>query len=426
MGLLDTDRGLDPSSRLQGPLVPAYPRRLDREIPSKKSVRSLDAGNRRVFVRVDFNVPLEAGSISDDTRIRASLPTIELLAKQGARIVLASHMGRPKGNRDEALSLRPAAERLGELLGAKVALAPDCVGDAVEKQAGALGRGQVLMLENLRFHAGEEKNDPAFARSLAKLGDIYVNDAFGTAHRAHASTVGVPELLRPAVAGLLMERELEFLGKALHNPERPFYAILGGAKVTDKIGVIRKLLETSDGVLIGGAMAYTFLVAMRRHIGASLVELDKVEIAREILIESLRRNVPIYLPLDHVVASERTATAKATIVHRDMIPEGYEGLDIGPSTAEMYADILRRGKMVIWNGPMGMFEIEQFAHGTNAIAQSLAELDATTIVGGGDCVAAVRKAGVADRLSHISTGGGASLEFLEGRELPGVAALTDA
>ena len=393
---------------------------------TKKGIRSLDAGNLRAFVRVDFNVPLENGVITDDTRIQAALPTIRLLVEQGARVVLASHLGRPKRQRTDEFSLGPVAARLAELLNTKVTLATDCIGPAVESAVAGLEPGSVLLLENLRFHAGEEKNDPEFARGLAKLADIYVNDAFGSAHRAHASTVGVPELVQPAVAGLLMERELEYLGKALHSPDRPFYAVLGGAKVSDKIGVITKLLQTADGVLIGGAMAYTFLAAMRRQIGASLVEPDKIDMARDIMIDSLKRGVPLYLPVDHVVARERTATAKTEVVHRDTIPDGWEGLDIGPATATMYSDILRRAKMVVWNGPMGVYEIEQFAHGTTAIALALADLDVTTIVGGGDCVAAVHRAGVADRLSHISTGGGASLEFLEGKELPGVAALSDA
>ncbi|MDA1191270.1 MAG: phosphoglycerate kinase [Candidatus Poribacteria bacterium] len=391
---------------------------------NKLTVRDLDVRGKRVFVRVDFNVPIDGGDIGDDTRIRAAVPTIELLRKNGGKVVLASHLGRPKG-RDLKLSLKPTAQRLGELIGADVPLADDCIGDAAKSVVDTLKPGDVALLENVRFHPEEEANDPAFAKQLAANADVYVNDAFGTAHRAHASTVGVAELVSQAAAGLLMEKEIDYLGKAVHNPERPFYAILGGAKVSDKIAVITNLLDVADGILIGGGMAYTFLVAMGKEVGNSLVERDKVDIARDILIDSLQRRKPIYLPIDHMIADDFSPTANVRVVWRDTIPDGWEALDIGPATRVMYAQVLQRAKTVIWNGPLGVYEMEPFAHGTTEIAKTLGDLDATTIIGGGDCVAAVQNAGVADKMSHISTGGGASLEFLEGKELPGVAALTD-
>lgn len=392
---------------------------------NKLSVRDLDVAGKRVFVRVDFNVPLENEKIADDTRITASLPTIRLLTERKAKVILASHLGRPKGRPDPKQSLRPVARRLEELLGQRVLFVEDCVGEATKSAVAALKEGEVLLLENLRFHAEEEENNSEFAKQLAALAEVYVNDAFGTAHRAHASTEGVPRLLHPAAAGLLMEKELEYLGRAIRQPERPFYAILGGAKVSEKINVLQNLLKVADGILIGGAMAYTFLAAMGRRIGSSLVEMDKIEVAVDILIASMRGRVPIYLPIDHVIAERFAPDAPFKFAYRDTIPDGWQGLDIGPNTVAMYSEILQRAKTIVWNGPLGVYEFDAFAKGTVAIAEVLAGLKATTIVGGGDCVAAVHKAGVADKITHISTGGGASLEFLEGRTLPGVAALTD-
>jgi phosphoglycerate kinase len=391
----------------------------------KLSVRDLDVAGKRVFVRVDFNVPLEAGTIKDDTRIAASVPTIRLLIERRAKIILASHLGRPKGKRDPEQSLKPVAARLAELLGRPVAFADDCVGDPATSAVAALNDGDVLLLENLRFYAEEEDNDRAFAGKLALLADAYVNDAFGTAHRAHASTAGVPMIVHPAAAGLLMERELDYLGRAIADPERPFYALLGGAKVSDKIDVLRNLLKVADAILIGGAMAYTFLAAMGRRVGNSRVEQDKLNVAVDVLIESMRTRVPIYLPIDHIIAERFAPDAPSKTAYRDTIPDGWEALDIGPNTVAMYSEILQRARTVVWNGPFGVYEFDAFAKGTIAIAQTLAALDATTIVGGGDCVAAVHRAGVAERIRHMSTGGGASLEFLEGKTLPGVAALTD-
>ncbi|MAF12574.1 phosphoglycerate kinase [Candidatus Poribacteria bacterium] len=393
-------------------------------MPTRLGVRDVNVAGKRVFVRVDFNVPIEDDEIADDTRIRAALPTIEYLREHRARVVLASHRGRPSGEPLPELSLAPAAIRLAELLGAAVPLAADCVGEPAADAVSALAPGDVVLLENLRFHAGEEANDDAFAAQLAQLADVYVNDAFGAAHRAHASTAGVAKLLQPAAAGLLMESELQHLGDALENPERPFLPVLGGSKVSDKIAVISRLLQVSDGVLIGGAMAYTFLVAMGRQVGDSLVERDKIDVARDLLIQALKLGKPIYLPIDHVATQEFSATAETRVAYRDTIEEGWEAVDIGPATREMYGRILERARTVVWNGPVGVYELEPFAHGTISIAKTLSTLDATTIIGGGDCVAAVEMAGVADRMTHISTGGGASLEFLEGKELPGVAALS--
>ncbi|MBM3213785.1 phosphoglycerate kinase [Candidatus Poribacteria bacterium] len=392
----------------------------------KLSVRDLSVEGKHVFVRVDVNVPIAEGVITDETRIVASLPTIRLLIERRARVILASHLGRPDGERNPKFSLRPVAERLAARLEHPVAFVDDCIGPAVRTSVTALGPGEVLMLENLRFHPEEEENDPSFAAELAALADLYVNDAFGAAHRAHASTAGVPAILTPAASGLLMDRELEYLGAALENPERPFLVLLGGAKVSDKIGVLRRLVEIADGILIGGAMAYTFLAAMGRRVGNSRVEKDYVETATDVLIRSLQRHMPIYLPIDHVIAKEYGPNPVFKSAYRDTIDDDWEALDIGPNTASMYLEILRRAKTVLWNGPFGVYEFDRFAVGTVAIARALAELDATTVVGGGDCVAAVHKAGVADKITHISTGGGASLEFLEGKPLPGVVALTNA
>jgi phosphoglycerate kinase len=389
----------------------------------KKTVRDVDVGGRRVLVRVDFNVPLESGAVRDDTRIRAALPTIRHLVNAGARTILCSHLGRPKGEPDPAYSLAPVGARLGELLGRPVRMAPDCVGEAVERLVAGLGAGDVLLLENLRFHPEEEENEPRFARALASLADLYVDDAFGSAHRAHASTAGVARHV-PAVAGFLLEKELAFLGRALTDPGRPFIAILGGAKVSDKIAVIENLLGKVDALLVGGGMANTFLKAQGRAVGASLVEDDKIDVARRLLATGGDRLV---LPVDAIVAERVEAGAERRTVGTDAVPAGWRILDIGPRTVEDFSRRLKGARTVVWNGPVGVFEVEPFAAGTVAIARALAALgDATTIVGGGDSAAAVERAGVTPRITHVSTGGGAALEFLEGRELPGVAVLADA
>jgi len=388
----------------------------------KKTLRDVDVKGRRVLVRVDFNVPLEGGAVSDDTRIRAALPTIRHLIDAGAKTVLCSHLGRPKGKPDPAYTLAPVAVRLGELLDRAVRFAPDCVGAAVQDLVASMKPGDVLLLENLRFHAEEERNDPAFARALAALADVYVNDAFGSAHRAHASTAGVAAHL-PAVAGFLMERELDFLGRALADPVRPFVAILGGAKVSDKIAVIENLLGKVDALLVGGGMANTFLKAQGREIGKSLVENDKLGVAEKLLREA---GAKLVLPVDAVIADRFEAGAERRTVDVASVPPGWLILDIGPRTIATFTERLRGAKTVIWNGPMGVFEMAPFAAGTFAVARALAGLaGATTIVGGGDSAAAVEQAGVAEKITHVSTGGGASLEFLEGKELPGVAVLED-
>jgi phosphoglycerate kinase len=389
---------------------------------NKLTIRDVSLQGKRVFVRADLNVPLdEAGEITDDTRIRASLPTIQYVLEQGGRVILASHLGRPKGKVNPRLSLRPVAARLSALLGKPVAFAPDCVGPEVEKQAQTLRDGEVLLLENLRFHPEEEQNDPGFARGLAALAEIYVNDAFGAAHRAHASTVGITHFLAPCVAGLLMERELEYLGKALHDPARPYVAIVGGAKVSDKIALLRNFLKLADTLLIGGAMAYTFLKASGTEVGKSRVEEDKLELARNLMSAAEVQNKVLRLPVDHVVADRLDASAQAEVTSR--IAPDRMGLDIGPATRDLYCRDIAQAKTIVWNGPMGVFEIPQFAHGTLAVARAVAQSGAVSIVGGGDSVAAVNQAGVADKITHISTGGGASLEFLSGMTLPGVEAL---
>ena len=393
-----------------------------------KYIDQVELRGKRVFIRVDYNVPLGEGDgpgrrISDDSRIRASLPTVRYAIGQGARVVLASHLGRPKGKPDPAQSLAPAAERLSELLGLPVPLAADCVGPGVEAQVGGLAPGAVLMLENLRFHAAEEKNDPAFAAQLAALADVYVNDAFGAAHRAHASTAGMAPLVAVRAAGFLMRDEILNLGRLLDGAERPYVAILGGAKVSDKIGVIENLLPRTDAILIGGAMAYTFLRAQGVPIGGSRVEADKVDVARDALAAAGKRGVRVLLPTDHVAARKPEAGAGSTICGPG-IEDGWLGVDIGPETRATFSREIAAARTVLWNGPMGIFEIPEFAAGTFAIAEALAAATgALTVVGGGDSVAAVTQAGVADRISHISTGGGASLEFLEGQTLPGIAAL---
>jgi phosphoglycerate kinase len=396
---------------------------------SKLSVADLAVAGRRVLVRCDLNVPIANGEVTDETRIRESLPTIRHLLKEEARVILMSHLGRPKGKPKPEYSLAPVARSLAGALGRDVPLAPDCVGEAVEKLALALRNGEVLLLENLRFHAEEEANDPAFSRQLAKLGELYVNDAFGTAHRAHASTAGVPALLPQAAAGFLMEKELRFLGAATTRPARPYVAILGGAKISGKIDVIEQLFGKVDTILVGGAMANTFFKARGWEVGTSLVEDDRLEVARALLARAGRERVALRLPMDCVVAEEIAPGARSKVVAADAMPAGMKMLDIGPATLESYRAELRGARTVLWNGPMGVFETEPFDAGTIGIAKALAEatrLGAVTIVGGGDSAAAVAKAGLADRVTHVSTGGGASLEFLEGKELPGVAALTKA
>jgi phosphoglycerate kinase len=396
---------------------------------AKLSIRDLDLKGQRVFIRVDFNIPLNNGQIGDDTRIVSSLPSIRYALERRATVVLASHLGRPKGKPDPRLSLRPVADRLAELLGKPVAFATDCVGadarGAVDR-AHAAGGGEVVLLENLRFHPEEEKNDPQFAGALATLADRYVNDAFGAAHRAHASVEGITHHIPRAAAGLLMEQELKYLGHALESPERPFVAILGGAKVSDKIDVIRNMLGKVDRLIIGGAMAYTFLKSRGVPIGKSLIEDDKLDEARSIEIDARTRGVRLELPVDHVVTDRvEPASANEVLAIRDVAIGDRYGVDIGPATIEAYVAAIADAKTVVWNGPMGVFEIEAFAAGTDAVARAIAAVKGTTIIGGGDSIAAVKKAGVADKITHISTGGGASLEFLGGQTLPGVAALAE-
>ena len=393
---------------------------------NKLSIADIPIRGQRLFIRVDFNVPVDAhGRVTDDTRMRASLPTIRYALEREAKVILASHLGRPSGKFEARYSLKPVAARLAELLGQDVTMVEDCIGPAVQALVARMREGDVLLLENLRFHAGEEKNDPSFAQQLAQLADVYVNDAFGTAHRAHASTEGITKFIPTAVAGLLMQAELEHLGRLLETPERPAMAILGGAKVSDKIGLILNLLPKLDQVLIGGGMAYTFFVAQGIAVGNSLVESEKLEAAREILAQAKSRRVTMRLPEDHVIAQRLEATASTQVVPRDGISTGWMGVDIGPRTIEAFTKVIDEAKTVVWNGPLGVFEVAPFAKGTNAVALAVAAAKATSIVGGGDTVAAVNQAGVAERITHISTGGGAFLELLEGRELPGVAALTD-
>ncbi|MBN1834808.1 MAG: phosphoglycerate kinase [Spirochaetales bacterium] len=392
---------------------------------AKKTVRDVDLRGKKVLVRVDFNVPLKEGRITDDTRIRASVPTMRyVLEQEGTRLILMSHLGRPKGKPSPELSLKPAAERLSELLGRPVRMGTDCIGSEVEKQAAGLGAGEVLLLENLRFHKEEEANDPAFAAGLAKLGDIYVNDAFGSAHRAHASTEGVARII-PGVAGLLMEKEIRFLGGLLESPEKPFVAIIGGAKVSTKIAVLESLLERVSSLIIGGGMAYTFLKARGLEIGKSLVEDEFLDTARRLLAKAEEKQVAVLLPVDHKVAGEFSESAKAEYVDGESIPAGKIGMDIGARTLEIYRKAVAEARTIVWNGPLGVFEFPEFAKGTLEIAKAVADNSGTTVVGGGDSVAAVKQFKLDDKISHVSTGGGASLEFLEGKQLPGVVALED-
>ncbi|MGI6065866.1 MAG: phosphoglycerate kinase [Bacillota bacterium] len=392
---------------------------------NKKSIKDVDLHEKRVIVRVDFNVPIdESGQVTDDTRIKAALPTIKYLQEQKAKVILMSHLGRPKGQVIEKYRLAPVSRKLSELLGQEIIYVSDCVGQEPQEKAEKMKSGDVLLLENLRFHAEEEKNDPEFAKSLAQLADIYVNDAFGTAHRAHASTEGITRYL-PAVAGFLMETEINALGQAMENPHRPFMAVIGGAKVSDKIGVIKNLLAKVDVLIIGGGMANTFLAAQGLAMGKSLVETDKIDLAKTLLTEAKEKGVELLLPEDLVVADAFKENANHQIVGKEQVPADWSALDIGPATVAQFKEKINEAKTIVWNGPMGVFEMEAFAAGTKEIARAVAASEAVSIVGGGDSVAAVKKTGVANGISHISTGGGASLEFLEGKTLPGIAALQD-
>ena len=391
---------------------------------TKKTIEDLDVSGKKVLVRVDFNVPMDKeGNITDDRRIREALPTITYLKDKGAKVILMSHLGRPKGKANPDFSLAPVANRLVELLNEKIIFAKDVIGEDAASKSDALMAGQILLLENVRFHGEEEKNNPEFAKKLSSLGEIFVNDAFGTAHRAHASTAGVADYL-PSAIGFLIKKELDFMGKAISDPERPFVAILGGAKVSDKIGVIRNLMDKVDTLLIGGGMAYTFYKAMGREIGTSIVEDDKVELAADTLKEA-EGKIKLLLPVDTVVAREFKEDTEYHTVDSDKIPADYMGMDIGEKTRDIFSQVVQTAKTVIWNGPMGVFEMEPFAKGTYALAEAVSKVDGTTIIGGGDSAAAIEQLGFADKMTHISTGGGASLEFLEGKVLPGIAAIDD-
>lgn len=392
---------------------------------NKLGIEDLQLKGKRVLVRVDFNVPLEGTKIIDDTRIVSAIPTIKYIIENGGKAILMSHLGRPDGKVVPKYSLVPVAKRLSEILGKEVILAPDCIGEETKAIVSKMKEGDVVLLENLRFHPEEENNDTDFARKLAELGDVFVNDAFGAAHRAHASTVGITKFMPQSAAGFLMQKEIEYIKNKIDNPERPFIAIIAGSKVSDKIGIIEHLMKKADAIIIAGAMAYTFLKAMGRKIGNSLVEDDKLDLARETLKKSLDLGVPIYLPVDHVVADRFSNDANRKVVVRGRIPDGWEGMDIGPATIELFKSVLEDAKTIVWNGPVGVFEFDNFANGSIAIAKILGESNAITIVGGGDCVAAVQKSGYADKITHISTGGGAALELMEGKDLPGIVALTD-
>jgi len=392
---------------------------------NKKSIADIDVKGKRVIARVDFNVPLDENrNVTDDKRIKGALPTIKYIIENGGKLILVSHLGRPKNGPEAKYSMKPAADRLSQLLGKEVILASDVIGEDAKTKAANLKEGEILMLENVRFHKEEEKNDPAFAKELASLADIYVNDAFGTAHRAHASTAGLADYL-PSACGFLIKKELDIMGKALNNPERPFVAILGGAKVSDKISVIENLLDKVDTLIIGGGMAYTFFKAQGYNVGNSICEMDKLELAESLLKKAKEKGVNLLLPVDTVIGKEFKADTEYKVVDSDSIPDGWMGLDIGPKTVEIFSEAIKGAKTVVWNGPMGVFEFENFAVGTKKIAQALAESGATSIVGGGDSAAAVEQLGFADKITHISTGGGASLEFLEGKELPGIAVLDE-
>ena len=391
---------------------------------NKKTVEDLDVAGKKVLVRCDFNVPLSDGKITSDKRIVASLPTIKYLIKNGAKVILCSHLGRPKGEFKPEFSLAPVAARLSELLGQEVKMAKDVVGESAQSLAASLQDGEVMLLENVRFHKEETKNDPEFSKKLASLADLYVNDAFGSAHRAHSSTTGVADYL-PSACGYLIQKEIEFMGNALANPKRPLVAILGGAKVSDKIGVITNLLDKCDTIIIGGGMAYTFMKALGYEIGTSLLEADRVDDAKAMMETAKAKGVKFIIPVDNKVGREYDPNTEAMVISSDNIPEGWMGLDIGPKTQALFADAIKGSGTVIWNGPMGVSEWENFAAGTIAVAKAVAESGAISIIGGGDSAAAVQKLGFADKMSHISTGGGASLEFLEGKELPGIAALSD-
>lgn len=393
---------------------------------NKKTVKDIDLQGKKVFVRCDFNVPLdENGNITDNRRIVAALPTIKYLLDQNCKIILASHLGRPKGEVNPKFSLKPVANELSKLLGKEVKLAEDVVGPSAKELTSNVKEGEIVLLENVRFDAREEKNDESLSKEFASMAEIFVNDAFGTAHRAHSSTAGIAEFL-PAVSGFLIEKELEFLGSALENPQRPFVAILGGAKVSDKLGVIESLLEKVDTLIIGGGMAYTFFKSIGYSVGKSICELDKLDLAKELMEKAKQKNVKLVLPVDNVIAKEITPDAENKVIDSDNIPDDWEGLDIGPKTVELFKEKLKDAKTIIWNGPVGFSEYEIFANGTRSIAQALAEKeDAVTIIGGGDSAAAIEKMGLSDKMTHISTGGGASLEFLEGKKLPGIECLLD-
>ena len=392
---------------------------------NKKTVRDIDLKGKKVFVRCDFNVPMDENqNITDNTRIVAALPTIKYLLEQNCKIILASHLGRPKGEFKPEYSLKPVAKELSKLLNKEVIMAKDVIGEETIQKALNLKEGEIMLLENVRFHKEETDNNPEFAKKLASMAEVFVNDAFGTAHRAHASTAGIADYL-PAVAGFLIEKELKFLGEAINNPERPLVAILGGAKVSDKIGVIDNLLEKVDTLMIGGGMTYTFFKAQGYEVGKSICELDKLDLAKELMEKAKNKGVKLMLPVDTKVGKEYSADTESKTVKSTEIPADWEGLDIGEETIKLYSEELQKAKTVIWNGPLGVFEFPQFAIGTNSIAKVLADLDATTIIGGGDSAAAVEKAGLADKMTHISTGGGASLEFLEGKKLPGIECLQD-